>query len=148
MSRPSATCSEIPIRALADGDVEAIVALWERSDLLRPWNDPRADIALARTSPGSEIFVAHDGASLLAAIMAGSDGHRGWLYYLAVEPGRRRDGLGRDLVRYAEEWLLAQGVPKVQLMIRAENEAVREFYERIGYEVEARIVMSRRFRDP
>jgi ribosomal protein S18 acetylase RimI-like enzyme len=70
-------------------------------------------------------------------------GHLGWLYYLGVAPGRRRTGVARAMVRHAERWLAGQGVRKVQLMIRAESDAVREFYARIGYHVEPRVVMSR-----
>ena len=76
---------------------------------------------------------------------AGSDGHRGWLYYLACDPSRRRQGLARAMVRHAERWLAASlGIGKVQLMIRAGNEPVCDFYSRLGYEEEPRVVMARR----
>ena len=133
------------IRPYRDSDRDAVVALWEACDLLRPWNDPVADIALCVRTPTSALFVAEaDAGALAGAVMAGSDGHRGWLYYLATEPAARRAGLGRALVRHAEDWLAGQGIGKVNLMIRVENEPVRAFYGRIGYEVEDRVVMARR----
>ena len=131
----------------------AVIALWETCGLLRAWNDPVGDIALCVETPASNLFVAtaaaDDGiAGLWATIMCGSDGHRGWLYYLAVDPGRRRGGIARSMVRHAENWLAEQGIHKVELMIRPENHAVRGFYERVGYQVEPRLVMSRRLQDP
>lgn len=135
------------IRPYRAADRDAVIALWDACDLLRPWNDPGADIALCVKSPGAGLFVAlaaEDGIDdLWATIMCGSDGHRGWLYYLAVDPGRRRCGIARRMVRHAENWLVGRGIRKVELMIRPENEAVREFYQCVGYEVEPRLVMSR-----
>jgi ribosomal protein S18 acetylase RimI-like enzyme len=143
--------TEVPaleIRACRDSDLAGVVDLWKACELLRPWNDPGADIALCRATPASEIFVAHgprdNGETRLSAvIMCGSDGHRGWLYYLAVDPRQRRQGLARLMVAHAERWLADLGVRKVELMIRPENDAVKDFYERVGYEVEPRLVMSR-----
>lgn len=137
----------LEIRAYREADFAHLVALWERCDLLRPWNDPRADIAQCLATACAGVFVAPEpgaGGALCASIMCGSDGHRGWLYYLGVTPERRRSGVARAMVRHAEGWLAAQGVRKVQLMIRAESEAVRDFYARIGYAQEPRVVMSRR----
>ena len=142
----------LDIRAFEAADQGAVIALWDACDLLRPWNDPASDIGLCLDTPASNLFVAsaagRDGiAGLWATIMCGSDGHRGWLYYLAVDPARRRTGVARTMVRHAEDWLADQGIRKVELMIRPENAGVREFYERMGYEVEPRMVMSRRLRD-
>jgi ribosomal protein S18 acetylase RimI-like enzyme len=142
----------LDIRPFEAGDQSAVIALWQACDLLRPWNDSASDIALCVDTPASNLFVAgtvgEDGiAALWATIMCGSDGHRGWLYYLAVDQERRHAGIARSMVRYAENWLAGQGIGKVELMIRPENDAVREFYERVGYEVEPRLVMSRRLQD-
>ena len=131
------------IRAAADDDVDGVVALWDACGLLRPWNDPHADIALARRSPGCTLFVARADDAVVASVMCGADGHRGWLYYLAVEPGRRGRGLGGAMVRHAEGWLASCGMPKVELMVREENTGVRDFYRKLGYEVEPRVVLSR-----
>jgi ribosomal protein S18 acetylase RimI-like enzyme len=79
--------------------------------------------------------------------MTGSDGHRGWLYYLAVGQKFQRNGFARAMVRHAEDWLAGQGIRKVELMIRDDNEPVRTFYKRVGYETEPRIVMSRWLED-
>jgi ribosomal protein S18 acetylase RimI-like enzyme len=138
----------LDIRLFRPADQGAVVALWEACALLRPWNDPVSDITLCLNTASSALFVAvaagENGAhGLWATIMCGSDGHRGWLYYLAVDPGRRREGIARSMVAHAENWLAGQGIRKVELMIRPENDAVRDFYERVGYEVEPRLVMSR-----
>ena len=147
--------TEVPpleIRPYRHPDRSAVVALWDACDLLRPWNDPEKDIALCLSTPGAGLFVAGAAdevgiAALWATIMCGSDGHRGWLYYLAVDPARRRAGVARRMVRHAEDWLAERGIRKVELMIRPENDAVRRFYERVGYEVEPRVVMSRWLQD-
>jgi ribosomal protein S18 acetylase RimI-like enzyme len=85
-----------------------------------------------------------DGERLLGTVMVGHDGHRGWLYYLAVAPEARRQGHGRELVRAAEHWVLAHGIPKLQLMVRVENAAVAAFYERLGYADAGCVVLGRR----
>jgi len=131
------------IRTIQDSDVAAVAALWEACGLTRPWNDPHADIALARRTPSAEVFVGQLDISIVASVMCGSDGHRGWLYYLAVEPALRDSGHGRAMVAYAEKWLAAQGVRKVELMVRNENTTVQRFYEAIGYAVEPVAVMAR-----
>ena len=142
------------IRPFRDGDAEAVVALWQASGLVRPWNDPHYDIDRARgarSSGTSEIFVAVAGdgeGCIVGSVMAGFDGHRGWVYYLAAAPDCRSRGLGERLMRHAETWLEGLGAPKVMLMIREENEAVRRFYEGIGYGVERRTIMSRWLKAP
>ncbi|MEQ8700704.1 MAG: GNAT family acetyltransferase [Bauldia litoralis] len=137
----------VRIRAAGDGDIEAIDALWRACGLWRPWNDPRKDIAFCRASADAELFVAEAEGALAGTVMCGHDGHRGWLYYLAVDPSRQRQGLGRQLVRHAEGWLHRRGAPKAQLMIRTGNRAVEKFYEALGYEVSGVFVMER-FLDP
>ena len=137
---------EIPV--YVDDDFGPVVSLWDRCDLIRPWNDPRADIAQCMVSTTSTVFGGEISATdapprVIASIMTGSDGHRGWLYYLAVDLEQQGGGLGRRMVEHAEQWLEGLGVTKVQLMIREENESVRRFYERVGYAVEPRMVMSR-----
>lgn len=91
----------------------------------------------------SELFVGEVGAEIVASVMVGHDGHRGWLYYLAVRPDRSRSGFGTAMVHRAEEWILDRGVPKVQLMIRPENVDARPFYLRIGYEDNSCRIMQR-----
>lgn len=104
-----------------------------RSRLDAPWNDPNADIAFARRSPHATVLIAEQDARIVAAIMTGEDGHRGWMYYVAAEPDMRGQGLGRAIVEAAETWLSARGVWKVNLMIRRDNAPVRSFYANLGY---------------
>ncbi|MFT4213584.1 MAG: GNAT family acetyltransferase [Microbacterium sp.] len=123
------------IRAFDPADTESVVALWRDAGLTRPWNDPHQDIARKLTvQPELFLVAADDGAGVVGTVMAGYDGHRGWLYYLASAPDRRGEGIGRRLVAAAEERLIALGCPKVQLMVRPENDGVRGFYEELGYE--------------
>lgn len=133
----------LAIRAIDNPDIDAVVELWEACGLTRPWNDPRADILLARRTPSSEVFVGLLDGRVVASVMCGSDGHRGWLYYVAVESRLQGEGHGRAMVAQAETWLASQGVPKIELMVRHENTAVRQFYERIGYAVDPVSVMAR-----
>ncbi len=128
------TADEIRVRSFEPADLAAIVTLWEDCDLTKSYNPPEKDIALCAETPSSELFVGLIERRMVATVMAGSDGHRGWLYYLAVAADTRDRGYGRHMVRHAEDWLASHGVRKVQLMIRPNNEGARRFYERIGYE--------------
>lgn len=121
------------IREVRDGDEAALAALWRAAGVARPWNDPGRDIAFARAAAHATILVAEEGARLSASAMVGEDGHRGWLYYVAVVPERQGGGLGRAIVQAAEIWLAARGVWKVQLLVRAGNARAVGFYERLGY---------------
>ena len=131
------------IRPIGDADVESVIALWNACGLVMPYNPPAGDIAFCRASPAAELFVAELAGDVVATAMAGHDGHRGWLYYVAVDPSRRGGSLGRDIVAHAEAWLASLGVRKVNLIIRDTNLDVQAFYARIGYAVEPRCVMSR-----
>lgn len=132
------------IRPFKPQDEAVVVALWQSCDLLRPWNDPHKDIQFCRDSGHGEILVGEEAGEVVASILVGHDGHRGWLYYLAVAPERQRRGLGGEIVAAAEQWLEDRGVPKAELMIRHENTTATEFYRHIGYQQEARTVMGRR----
>jgi ribosomal protein S18 acetylase RimI-like enzyme len=131
------------IRPYRDADEGAVVALWQACGLTRPWNPPVADIALLRGSGHGEILVATQDGGIAGGVMVGHDGHRGWIYYLAVAPSRRRSGLGGRLMRAAEAWLRERGIRKVELMIRNTNTAVTGFYAGLGYGEEPVKVMSR-----
>lgn len=124
------------VREFAPGDAETVVALWTAAGLTRPWNDPRADIERKRTVQPELFLVAVDDAAarVIGTVMGGYDGHRGWLYYLAVDADRRGEGIGRTLVHEVEARLVAMGCPKVQLMVRRGNDGVLEFYDELGYE--------------
>jgi hypothetical protein len=128
------------IRSASADDEAAVMALWQACGLTVPYNDPASDFRFALGKFNSDILVADD---LSGAVMVGHDGHRGWLYYLAVAPARQRQGLGRMLVTAAEQWLAARGIPKVQLMVRETNEAVTAFYQRLGFDPMPRINMQK-----
>jgi ribosomal protein S18 acetylase RimI-like enzyme len=131
-------------REIEDADVEPLLSLWRDCGLTRAWNDPYKDISFARQSADSTVLVAERDARIIASVMVGHDGHRGMLYYVAVAPGLQRQGLGRQAVRAAEAWLGARGVWKVNLLVRAENAAVKGFYESLGYEVNPVLCMARK----
>ena len=123
----------LAIRPIEDGDVAAVIALWNAAGVSRPWNDPVRDIALARRGPHSTILVGIADGSLAATAMIGEDGHRGWVYYVAAAPERQGQGIGRAIMEAAEAWLAGRGIWKVQLLIREDNSAVRDFYAHLGY---------------
>lgn len=133
------------IGPLQDGETEEVVALWERCGLTRPWNDPLADIALARRGPTSDVLIGRRDGRIVATAMAGSDGHRGWVYYLAVDPDLRRQGLGGAMMQACEDWVRARGAPKIQLMVRAGNLATLGFYRALGYLQEETVILGKRF---
>jgi len=134
------------VRPITGGDISGVVALWQKAGVAVPHNDPYADIQFCRRSPNAEILLGFEGERLAATVMVGHDGHRGWYYYVAVDPDSHRSGLGRGIMAAAEDWLTARGVAKAQLMIRPTNKAVKAFYERLGYAEEERLVMSKRLR--
>lgn len=138
---------DLSFRPFADADEEAVISLWERCGLTRPHNDPAKDIAFAREQPASDILVGELEGGIVASVMVGHDGHRGTLYYVSVDPDLQGKGYGRQLMRHAEGWLKAQGVWKLNLLLRADNEKIRAFYEALGYEVEPRLCMARRLID-
>lgn len=121
------------IRSFVESDTEAVVALWHEAGITRPWNDPVLDVRRKQTVQPEMFFVAEDAGRVVGAVMAGYDGHRGWINYLAVGDDQRGTGLGRALVERAEAALLALGCPKVQLQVRPDNTAVVDFYEHLGY---------------
>ena len=134
----------IRIRPFDERDTEAVVALWQACALVRPWNDPRKDIE-RKLLVGREMFlVAVDGDQLIGTVMAGYEGHRGWINYLAVGEDRRRQGLGARLMAEAERLLASAGCPKINLQIREENREVVAFYRSIGYEPDRVVSLGKR----
>lgn len=131
-------------REIDDGDTGAVVRLWQACGLIRAWNDPYKDISFARQGRESTVLVCERNGAIVATVMTGHDGHRGMLYYVAVEPSLQRQGLGKEAVKAAEAWLAQHGVWKVNLLVRAENEAVRGFYEALGYGVNPVLCMTRK----
>jgi ribosomal protein S18 acetylase RimI-like enzyme len=133
----------LTITPITDADVPAVIALWQRCGLTRPWNDPAGDIAFARRGPNSTILIGrHDGA-IAATALVGHDGHRGWVYYVAVDPQHQKQDFGRAIMAAAEDWLRTTGVEKVMLMVRPDNTSVRAFYDRLGYETQERVIFAK-----
>lgn len=133
------------IDRLPDHFYDDVIALWQATDLTRPWNDPIDDLRRALHSPSSTVLAAvgeGPGPELGGTVMVGHDGHRGWVYYLAVQPRHQGRGLGRRLMAAAEDWLRGR-VPKLQLMVRRENSTTTRFYEHLGYERSDVTVLSR-----
>src|ERR1700738_423737 len=126
------------IAAIEAGDVAAVIALWQRCGLTRPWNDPAADIALARNGTNAAVLVGRDNGAIVASSMVAHDGHRGWVYYVAVDPDHRQKGFGRAVMDAAEDWLRARGVAQPQLMGGPAHSKVQAFYESIGYDEQER----------
>ncbi len=134
------------IRPLAETSAAAAVALWGAAGLTRPWNDAEGDFLRAVRGPDSAVLgVTGEDGALLATAMVGHDGHRGWVYYLAVAAGHRGQGLAGRLVRACEDWVRARDITKIQLMVRRENEPVVAFYQRLGYEPSDVVVLGKRF---
>jgi ribosomal protein S18 acetylase RimI-like enzyme len=132
------------VRSFRLADEATVVALWAECGLTRPWNDPHKDIA-RKLAVQPELFLVgvSDGA-VMASVMAGYEGHRGWMNYLAVAPRFRGRGLGRLLVVEVERLLLERGCPKVNLQVRATNLEAVAFYRRLGYAQEESISMGKR----
>lgn len=121
------------IRPFTDADEDAVVSLWHACGLTRPWNDPHRDIARKRAVQPELFLVGAVDGRVLGSVMAGYEGHRGWINYLAVHPDVQRQGHATRLMAAAEAGLLAVGCPKINLQIRATNAAVIAFYERLGF---------------
>ncbi|HTX65026.1 MAG TPA: GNAT family acetyltransferase [Opitutaceae bacterium] len=139
MKTPSHT-----IRPFRLADEAAVIALWRACDLVRPWNDPAKDIRRKLRVNPEWFLVAERAGAVAGTVMAGYEGHRGWINYLAVEPRRRRDGLGRALMDEAERRLRAAGCAKINLQVRTGNRDVIAFYEKLGYRVDDCVSLGKR----
>lgn len=144
--------TDVTVGELDRSDIDQAVQLWQRCGLTRPWNDPQADAVRALDGPSSTILAARTGdaragTEVVATAMVGTDGHRGWVHYVAVAEEHRRLGLGRQIMTAAEQWLADHGAPKVQLMVRSSNAAVVDFYAAQGY-VDQECLVLGKFLDP
>ncbi len=132
------------IRPFREADEAAVILLWERCELTRPWNDPRRDIRRKLAVRPDLFLVGAIRGEVVGSVMVGYDGRRGWINYLAVDPDHRKQGLGRALMVEAELRLLREGCPKINLQVRANNPEVVAFYQRLGYAVEELVSMGKR----
>ena len=132
------------IRAYQSADEAAVVDLWRRCDLVRPWNDPHKDISRKLRVNPEMFLVAVIDDTIVGTAMAGYEGHRGWINYLAVDPAHRRRGVARAMMERVEELLRVAGCPKINLQVRSGNEEVIAFYKSLGYQVDPVTSMGKR----
>jgi ribosomal protein S18 acetylase RimI-like enzyme len=133
----------LTITAIEDGDIPDVIALWQRCGSTREWNDPAGDIALARKETNATVLVGRNDGAVVASVLVGHDGHRGWVYYVTVDPNHRYKAYGREIMTAAENWLRARGIQKLQLMVRGDNLQVRAFYESLGYYDQERVTFAK-----
>ena len=134
----------LQIRAYRESDQDAVVALWRECGLVRPWNDPVKDIHRKLRLQRDLFLVGMLDGRLVATVMAGYEGHRGWINYLAVAREGRKQGFGRWLMDEAEVRLRAIGCPKISLQIRSSNAEVVAFYRSLGFSVDDALSMGKR----
>jgi len=138
---------ELSIRPYQDGDEKDVIRLWRDCALVVPWNDPKLDIERKlKVNPDLFLVGLIDG-KIIATIMGGYEGHRGWINYLAVWPVIRQNGVGRQMVEDVEAKLLKLGCPKINVQIRSSNKGVTEFYKKTGFSVDDVISMGKRLVD-
>jgi ribosomal protein S18 acetylase RimI-like enzyme len=123
----------LAVTEITDGDLADVITLWRRAGLVREWNDPTGDISLARRDGNATVLLGRVDGAAAASVLVGHDGHRGWVYYVSVDPDHRNKGYGRAIMQAAEDWLRARGILKLQLMVRGDNARVHAFYQSIGY---------------
>ena len=132
------------IRQFKPEDVDHVIRLWEICGLTVPWNDPKLDIQMKLEVQPELFLVGAIETRIVATVMAGYDGHRGWLYSLAVDPEYQRAGLGRNMVEAAILRLKTLGCRKVNLQVRTSNVEVLGFYEKIGFSMDDTVSMGKR----
>jgi ribosomal protein S18 acetylase RimI-like enzyme len=133
----------LTITAVEDDDIADVIALWQRCGLTRAWNDPAGDIALARREANATVLLGRNEGALVASVLVGHDGHRGWVYYVSVDPDHRHKDYGRAIMTAAENWLRARGIQKLQLMVRGDNAQVHAFYKSLGYYDQERVTFAK-----
>ena len=139
---------QITFRPFDESDSDKVIALWEKAGLLRPWNNPNKDIARKlqemAVNSYSWFWVAEQNGVIIATAMAGYDGHRGSVNYLGVDPDVQQSGVGRLIMQRIEADLIAAGCPKLNLQVRDDNIDVLAFYDRLDYQRDATISLSKR----
>jgi ribosomal protein S18 acetylase RimI-like enzyme len=139
----ASSSAALSIAAIEDSDLTEVIALWQRCGSTRAWNDPAADIALARKESNATVLLGRHDGILVASVLVGHDGHRGWVYYVTVDPDHRHQGYGREIMAAAEDWLRARGIEKLQLMVRGDNAKVHAFYRSIGFYDQERVLFAK-----
>lgn len=134
----------IIIRQFESSDEETVIALWRLCNLVVPHNDPKSDIIRKQKVQPELFLVGLIKDNIVATIMAGYEGHRGWINYLAVVPERRYKGIGRAMVEETEKQLRKLGCPKINLQIRSSNKDVIKFYKKMGFSRDDVISMGKR----
>ena len=141
--RTAMSSISLTIRPYSVADLSNVVALWHTCGLVVPANDPQTDIHLKEAfQPGLLVGRLED--TVVATVMVGYEGHRGWLNYLAVAPQYRRRGIGRQMVQAAEQRLKQMGCPKINIQIRTSNRDVIIFYRQLGFSEDDVISMGKR----
>jgi ribosomal protein S18 acetylase RimI-like enzyme len=126
----------LEIRSYKEFDELQVIQIWNDCGLVVPWNDPKKDIRRKLAVQRHLFLVGCSDGNVIATVMAGYEGHRGWINYLAVKPGHQGAGFGKLMMEMAEKMLKAEGCPKINIQVRSSNEKVSKFYEHIGYKVD------------
>ena len=138
------TASSLDIRAFEDRDEEEVRRLWLQAFPDDPPRNEPASVIRRKLECQRELFLVGEADGvILATLLAGYDGFRCWVYHLAVDRGQRRKGYGRQMMREAERMLGRTGCPKLNIQVRAHNQEVVEFYERLGYRIDDHISMGK-----
>ena len=139
--------AQVLVRAFREADEARVIELWMFAALIKPWNDPKKDIARKLKVQRELFLVAELEGVVVGVVMSGYDGHRGWLNYLAVDIGQRRRGIGSALVRDVERRLRVLGCPKINLQVRRENAEVQAFYAALGFNNDEEESLGKRLED-
>ena len=137
---------ELHVRPFGRADQARVLELWQQCELVVPWNDPVRDIETKLAFQAELFLVGELGGRVVATVMAGYEGHRGWINYLAVDPEQRGLGLGRRMMEVAEAELAKLGCPKINLQVRGSNQQALGFYERLGFRPDDAVSLGKRLR--
>ena len=132
------------IRTFRPDDESDVINLWRQSGLIVPWNNPETDIQRKLSASPNLFYVGVLDGELIASCMAGYDGHRGWIYFLAVKSAHQRQGFASRMIDHAESELIKLDCPKVELMVRKSNNNIISFYQSVGYDTDPVTVLSKR----
>ena len=134
----------IEIRQFTIEDKDAVLQLWHNCNLVVPWNDPGKDIQ-RKINVSTDLFLVGElDGGIIASVMGGYEGHRGWMNYLAISPEYRHKGFAKNIIIDLESRLKALGCPKINLLVRNTNTEVIEFYQSLGYTVDASVSLGKR----